>query len=104
MARATRPTACSATGPARSPGRLTARRMSCLVHPGIEDTDMQQCAGLAPAARRTERVTRGGWPVRPPLALTSGWWGGAAEENSRGGHGREIGDAGGWARVKRGFI
>ncbi len=50
-----------------------------------------QCNRLAPAARRAERVARGGRPARPPPALTSRWRGGAAEGHFQGGHGRETG-------------
>jgi hypothetical protein len=49
---------------------------------------------LRPAAR----------PAWSPPALTSRWRGGAAEGNSRGDTGARRGDAGGWARVKSGFI
>jgi hypothetical protein len=60
----------------------------------------QACAGdpvpacaaqPAPAARRAERVARGGRPARRPTELTCRWRVGAAEGHFQGGHGRETG-------------
>jgi hypothetical protein len=60
----------------------------------------QACAGdpvpacaaqPAPAARRAERVARGGRPARRPTELTRRWQVGAAEGHFQGGHGRETG-------------
>ena len=55
-----------------------------------------------PAPRRGARGAGGARrrPARPPPELTTRWRGGAAEGHLQGGHGREPGDAGGWARVK----
>ena len=55
-------------------------------------------------ARRAERATRGGRPVRRPTELTRRWRVGAAEGNFQGGHGRDTGRRLGVARVKSGFI
>ena len=63
-----------------------------------------QCNRPAPAARRAERVARGGRPARPPPSSPAAGGEGRLRGASRGDTGARRGDAGGWARVKSGFI
>jgi hypothetical protein len=50
-----------------------------------------QRSSVFSAARRAERVVRGGRPARRLTELTSRWRGGADEGNFQGGHGRDTG-------------